>query len=204
MRWRTGAATAFLAVFGAVAGARAQRPWYLSDSIGGYFRRSDQVDRQFFNSADPQAPASGVNGREFVPGVVGSGAVGYRLNPHLRIEAEVNFAEYTGAGIFPQTSALGFPQLDGQAFNHTSGDKFTRVGGEVNIFYDFSRMGTVTPYLGVGGGSVSGRTEAGLFADGAASTFSTPSSSMTSGMAMAEAGLSIAVAPHLSLVPAYR
>ncbi len=132
-------------------------------------------------------------------------ALGYRLNSHIRFEGEFDYTEYTGSAIHPLTSAVGYPEENGQAFSHTSGDNFSRYGATANVFYDFSPIAArFTPYVGAGVGAVRTQTNSGLFTNASGFTFGTAGGSSTQGLAMAEGGINVAVAPHLSLVPAYR
>jgi opacity protein-like surface antigen len=204
MRLWLSAAVAIAAGFGATAACRAESPWDVSGSIGGVFRPSDQVNTQFFHAATPSITVPGTNRRDFDPGVAIDAALGYRLSPHIRIEGEISYAGYAVDKIFPQTFAPGFPALNGQAFDKTSGAGVSREGGAANIFYDFSPIARVTPYVGIGAGASFAHANTGVFADAGGASFRTPGVSAAVGTAMVEGGLSIPLWPHLALVPAYR
>jgi opacity protein-like surface antigen len=199
------AAAAMAVGLGFTASAQAESPFYVSGGIGGYFRQSDDVDVKVFHENTPTLTSPGSNKRDFSPGILVNGAMGYRLNSHIRFEGEFGYADYTGSNIHPFTSAAGFPELNGQGFSHTSGDTFSRYSATANVFYDFSPIATrFTPYVGAGVGAAWDHNSAGLFTNASGLTYRNPSASSTEGLAMAEGGINIAVAPHLSLVPAYR
>ena len=199
-RWLSAAAMA--AGLGAASAARADSPWYVSADIDRVFRPSDQVAAQFFHPATPSVTVPGTNGRDYDPGVGIAAALGYRLNAHIRIEGEISDAVYQVDKVFPR--APGFPALNGQAFDRTSGAGVSRAGGAANLFYDFSPIARVTPFVGIGAGASYGHADAGVFADAAGASFKSPGISAAVGTAMAEGGLSIPLGPHLALTPAYR
>jgi opacity protein-like surface antigen len=199
------AAMSIAAGLGVGVQARAQSPFYVSGSVGGYFRQSDDVSQVFHHVDQPTSAAPGTNKRDFSPGVEVNAALGYHLTSHIRVEAEFNYTGYTGSAVHPLTSAAGFSELHGQAFDHNSGDDFSRIGGTANAFYDFSPIAALyTPYVGAGVGVVRDHASTGVFTDSVGHIFNTSGGSSTEGLAMVEAGVSIAIAPHLSLVPAYR
>jgi opacity protein-like surface antigen len=204
MRFLLSAAVAIAAGFGAAAAARADSPWYVSGGVDGVFRPSDQVGDQFFHASTPSVTVPGTVRRDFDPGVAVDAAIGYRLSPRLRVEGEISYADDRLSQIFPRTAAPGFPALNGQAFDRTAGAGVSRVGGAANLFYDFSPIARITPYVGIGAGASVARVGAGVFTDAGGAPFRTPDASATVGQAMVEGGLSIPLAPHLILAPAYR
>jgi len=189
----------------AATSARAESPFYVSGSVGGYFRESDSGSDQFFHRDAPTVVVDGTDRRGFDPGVVGAVAVGYRLIPHVRIEGELGFSTETGSTLNPDTTAPGFAALNGQTFKHASGDRFTRFTGEANVFYDFSPFaGRFTPYVGAGVGGSANHQTAGEFIASGGTVFHSGSGSSTEGFAMVEGGVSIPLTCNLSIVPAYR
>jgi hypothetical protein len=95
--------------------AWADSPWYVSGSVGGYFREADSTSTSFFKVANPSVTAPGSVPRSFDPGVVGNVAVGYDLLPNVRVEAEFGYADYTGSALNPVTYNPNFPRLNGSA-----------------------------------------------------------------------------------------
>ncbi len=185
--------------------ARAEAPFYVSGDIGGYFRDSDSGADTFHHSATPTTLVPGTDKRGFDDGEVGYLALGYRVAPHIRVEGELGYASYTGSTLNPFTAVLGYPELNGQTFRRTSGDRFSRYTGTANVFYDFSPYaGRFTPYVGGGMGVSANHQSYGVFTAADGTPFRSSGGSSTQGLGMVEAGVSIALTPQLSLVPAYR
>lgn len=190
----------------AVAGvaAAADGPYYLSGSFGGYFRQSDQINATLFSAPIPIVTAPGTVGRTYDPGLVINLAAGYRLTSHLRVEAELGYAAYSGSTLKPATLQPSLLSYQGQTFNHVSGDDLSRLTGTLNGFYDFSPVRGVTPYVGAGFGDSANHQSSGLFREADGGRFADKGGSATHGLALLEAGFSIPLSRNLYLVPAYR
>jgi opacity protein-like surface antigen len=186
--------------------AEAQSPWYLEGSVGGYFRDAQSGPSTFSHTATPTATVPGTLRQTFDSGIIGNIGLGYRLTPHLRVEGEIGDFGYTTRTVNPNTTAAGFPELNGQTFTHQSGAQWSRYTGTVNAFYDFSPIAKqFTPYVGGGIGASADHRTAGSFINAAGQHFSSSTSgSSTEGLGFLEAGVSIAIAPHWAIVPAYR
>jgi len=205
MRLSVGVMVECAAALMAGAAARAQSPFYVSGDVGGYFRESESGADQFHHSDAPTVIVGGTDRRAFDDGVIGHLALGYRLAPHIRVEAEFGYITYTGSTLNPQTSAPGFAALNGQTFHRTSGDRFTRYTGTANVFYDFSPLaGRFTPYVGGGIGASADHQSFGVFAAADGTPFRSSGGSSTQSLGLVEAGVAIALTPRLSIVPAYR
>jgi hypothetical protein len=206
MRWMAPAVVALAAASLWTVKAEAQSPWYVEGSVGGYFRDSQSVSSAFFNEATPTVTVPGTLGQNFDTGILGNIGLGYRVAPHVRLEAEFGYVDYDTHTLTPTTAAAGFSEFNGQSYTRRSGADWSRYSGTVNAFYDFSPIAAqFTPYLGVGVGASSDRHTAGSFVSAAGQTFTgSKGSSSTDGLGFVEAGFSVPVAAHWAIVPAYR
>ncbi len=195
-----------IGVLASASAALADSPWYVSGSVGGYFRQDFSGADNFFHSATPTVTVPGTDRISYSPGVVGNIAVGYHLTPHIRVEGELGYVSYDASALHPYTTAAGFSDLNGQAFKHQSGDTYSRFTGSANAFYDFSAIaGRFTPYVGAGVGGSANHKSAGRFEASSGAIFTSGvGATATEGLAMVEGGVAIAVTRHLSLVPGYR
>ncbi len=191
---------------GAAAPALAQGPWYVSGSLGGYFRDEAGGPDTFFHSNAPDVRVSGTDRIGFDhSALTGNVAVGRRFFGRFRVEGELGYTRYAAETLNPSTSAAGFPDLNGQTFKRQGGDDYTRFTGEVNGFYDIATVaGRYTPYVGAGVGGSDNHQSQGFFEASDGTPFNVGGGSSTQGFAMAEGGLAIALTPQISLVPAYR
>lgn len=110
-------------------------------------------------------------------GVSVSGALGYPFSPVFRVEAELGYANTR----FRSASVAGL--------NVALSGNVDLVAGYVGAYVDAPLSGPVRPYVGGGLGFVTASASGG---------------SETSFSMFGEAGLSIAVAPRLSVVPSVR
>jgi opacity protein-like surface antigen len=215
------------------ASAHAQSRWYISGDLGGYFREDGDGSETFSklvaspatstttvtknpdgsitavtSEKPPQPPhlvkAQGTAKSAYDPGLVGHVALGYRLTSHLRVEAELGGTGYDRSKISPYTADLNFPELNGSALSRRSGGSFQRFTGEMNAFYDFAPLGRLaTPYAGFGLGGWAAGSSTGVYA-GPTGSFTQSGGHSTSAFAMVEAGVSLRLSRHWSVVPAYR
>lgn len=205
MRWVASASAGLVAALFSTLNARAESPWYLEGSLGGYVRDEKSGADTFHHDATPTVNVPGVDTLKFNPGLMANIGVGYRLTPHIRLEAEAGYTTYTGHTLNPYTAALGFPALNGQTFTRASGDRWSRYTGTVNAFYDFAPVaGRFTPYVGGGVGASSNHRTNGIYKDAAGQVFTASGGGSTQGLGMVEGGVSIALSPHWAVVPAYR
>ena len=205
MRWIVSASAGLVAALFSTLNAKAESPWYLEGSLGGYFRDSKSGSETFHRNSIPSVNVSGVATLKFHPGLITNIGVGYRFTSHFRLEAEASYFAYTGDTLSPFTSIAGFPALNGQTFAHQSGDRWSRYAGTVNAFYDFAAIaGRFTPYVGGGVGASADRRTNGLYRSATGQTFTTTGGTSTEGLGLVEGGVSIALSPHWSVVPAYR
>lgn len=186
--------------------AEAQSPWYVEGSVGGYFRDAQSSSEAFFHEATPTTTVPGTIKQTFSPGIIGDIGLGYRVSPHIRLEAEVGYFGYDTHAVNPSTAAAGFPELNGQTYTRQSGAEWSRYSGTVNAFYDFSPIAKrFTPYVGGGVGASADHRTTGLFTNATGQTFSgSPGGSSSEGLGFLEAGVAIAIAPHWAIVPSYR
>jgi opacity protein-like surface antigen len=181
------------------AAAHAEGPWYVSGSVGGYFRQSDSGTVTITNRI---TTAPGTITDSFDPGIIANVAIGYRLPARFRVELEAGYAEYQTASVNPDS--VPFPTLRGQDFNRQSGGQNTRYMGTVNVFYDVPISGPFVPYLGGGIGGSHGELTRTVFADANGNRFDEGGGQSTRGVALVEAGITISLRPALAVVPAYR
>lgn len=205
MRWLVSTAVGLAAALMWTMNAEADSPWYLEGSLGGYVRDSFSSPVTFRHTPGPSVTAPGVNTFKVNPGLIANVGLGYRVAPHVRLEAEVGYTTYTGDTLNPYTTAPGFPALNGQTFTRQSGDRWSRYSGTVNAFYDFIPIaGRFTPYVGGGVGAAAGHRTKGVYKDAAGQPFGSGGGSSTQGFGLLEGGVAIALSPHWALVPAYR
>jgi opacity protein-like surface antigen len=190
---------AAVAGLGLAPAAHAQSPWYVSGSLGGYFREDESGPETITNHV---VTGPGTATDTFDPGFMANLAVGYRLPLNFRIEVEAGYANYTTATTNPQ-SAL-FPTLRGQQFTRRTGGGHTISMGTLNLFYDLPIPGRFVPYIGGGLGGAHTDSQHTKFLDASGDGFTEAGGESTRGVALVEGGLNIAVAPKLTLVPAYR
>lgn len=130
-----------------------------------------------------------------------NGALGYRFGNGFRVEGEIGYAR---ASIDRIMTTFGTPAR----FSGVSANLYSAT---VNAFYDINVNGWLRPYVGAGIGFVHARVTDGTVSGNAGVGGSTPpasipvsGSSETDLTALAEVGISIALAPRWELVPAYR
>jgi opacity protein-like surface antigen len=196
-------AAAFAVGVSFASAAEADSPWYVSGDFGGYFRMEDSWKTTIFKIADPSVKASGVQTRAYNPGLTGHLALGYRLNPHWRFEAELGEAVYSGSKVFPYTTDPNFPRLNGSAWVSSSGQTLQRFSGALNAYYDFRPWRGVTPYVGAGLGAWAERSATTDYMQSGV-PFLSKGGAGVAGFGQVEAGVSLKLAPHWSVVPAYR
>src|ERR1700741_5165373 len=88
-------------VLSAAVSARADEPWYVSGSVGGYFREANSGSDTFFHSDNPSFKVPGSNRFSYDSNVIGNLAVGYTVLPQVRLEAEIGYVDYTGDTLNP-------------------------------------------------------------------------------------------------------
>jgi opacity protein-like surface antigen len=181
------------------AAAHAEGPWYLSGSVGGYFRESDSGPVTITNHI---ITAPGTLKDSFDPGIIANLALGYRLPARFRVELEAGYAEYRTSTVNPNSTP--FPTLRGQDFNRQSGGQNSRYMGTINVFYDLPIAGPFVPYVGGGLGGEHGELTRAVFADANGNRFDEPGGQSTRGVAVIEGGVTITLSPVLAIVPAYR
>jgi opacity protein-like surface antigen len=184
--------------------AQAQSPWYVTGAVGGYEHDKTEGAQTFFKDADPSVTTKGTESRTFKPGILAEVGVGYHVSSQWRVEADFDYAGFTGNTLTPSTTDLNFPRLNG-AFTRQSGANNTRFMGSVIAFYDFlPAAARFNPYVGLGLGAESAHDGAGVYVNAAGVPFSGSGDSSSEGYGLAEVGVSIALTSRLSLVPAYR
>lgn len=179
--------------------ARAESPWYVSGSLGGYFREDSSGVETITNHV---ITAPGIVTDTFDPGILANAALGYRLPAGFRLEAEAGYASYQAATTNPNSAP--FPTLRGQQFNRQTGGGRTVFMGTLNVFYDLPFTGRFVPYLGGGLGGAHTEAQHTRFVDSEGNGFTESSGEATRGVALVEGGVNISLSSHLALVPAYR
>jgi len=182
-----------------VPAARAQSRWYVSGSLGTYFRENESGPEGITNHV---VTGPGTATDTFDPGLLANLAVGYRLGAGLRLEAEAGYAQYQTATTNPQSAF--FPPLKGQQFTRETGGGHTILMGTLNLFYDLPVPGRFVPYIGGGLGGAHTETQHSRFLDASGNGFLEGGGESTRGVALVEGGLNIALGAHAALVPAYR
>jgi len=191
-------------VLSIAAPARADGPWYVSGSVGGYFRESNSGTTSFFHSDDPTFRVPGTESLSYNPSVIGNVAVGYALMPQIRVEAEIGYTDYTGNTLNPLTHNPKFPRLNGSTFTHLNGDDYRRFMGTANVFYDFLPMAGFTPYIGGGIGASANKKSFGQFVGPTGSRFNSSGGSSAEGLALLEAGAAYPLTDNLAITASYR
>ena len=182
--------------------AHAQSPWYVSGSIGGYWREDQGGPTRFTNGV---ITGPGKQTESFDPGPTASAAIGYKLPFRLRLEAEASYIHYTADHVNPLSAT--FPTLNGRAFNLQSGGDYDRYMATANLFYDLpiTIAGRIVPYIGGGMGYVHAHQADSKFVSAAGSLFTMHTQSNNShAVALIEGGLTIPLGGAWALVPAYR
>ncbi|MGH7001166.1 MAG: outer membrane protein [Stellaceae bacterium] len=192
-------AVSVAATLAALTSAQAEGPWYVSGSVGGYFRE-EATGTETFKSGGVLAP--GATAETFDPGIIANLALGHQLPARFRIEAELGYAHYDDQKLNLSNNA--FPALNGD-FNPRSGADRSRYMGSINLFYDLPDIGRFVPYIGAGLGGAHGEASRGTFIGDNGVTFTQRfATNFTAGMALAEGGISINIDKNLAVVPAYR
>jgi len=185
--------------------ALAASPWYISGSVGGYFREGDTQSGNYYKILDPSITTTATNSFSFDPGVILNAAVGYKLSSRFRVEAEIGYTNFTADNLRPFSENPNFPGLKGQIYSRENGFDFSRFSGTVNAFYDFAPIASrFTPYVGVGIGGTANHKSAGAFANADGNTFRFSSASGSDASGLLEGGVNIALSRHWSIAPAYR
>ena len=224
--------TSLIAVTGALSAHSAlARGFYVSGSLDGVFRQdtSEIVNE----AADPfgnraPVPYQVKEENHYEAGGEVDAAGGYRFGlgrfGTLRVEGEFSFRDfrvkdYTLQSLPGQVYGTDFHST----YSTTKGLYEERYAETANAFYDLPTFGFATPYIGAGVGyqeSVrtpgdrlqqyqdtrysTGSIFGPVSATSGSRTLHAASSSTNDGTWLAEAGMSLRMTPHLSLVPSYR
>ncbi len=157
----------------------------------------------FFNGLGVYGP--GTNTSSYNPGGVINTAVGYRLPLGFRAEVELGCSHFNIATIDLLSTNGVFPKLNGSRLSNPSGGSYDRFTAMTNLFYDLPvTFAGITPYLGGGVGCFHGTSTDAAFGTSGGSTFTIRGASGENAVIMGEIGMSYALMPRLSLVPAYR
>lgn len=184
---------------GAIAGeARAAGPWYVAGSIGGYFRE-DATGSTTITNGVTTAPAEVA--RSFDPGALLNATVGYRFPVRLRAEIEFGYAQYGADSITPMVPP--FPALNGVTFSHPVGSNLHRLMGTANLFYDLPVAGRFVPYVGGGLGVMHVQPVTIAFQSASGTRFTSRLGGGDKGVALLEAGVTVALTDAIAVVPAY-
>jgi opacity protein-like surface antigen len=192
-----------LLVLLSVAPGRAEGPWYVSGSAGGYQREAEGGPTTI-TSLSSGFSAPGTEHVTFETGYVLALGVGYRLPFGFRIEGEFAYASYQTSQASPVSTPFG---LDGRAFNRASDVSHDRYLMTLNGYYDLPlpEIAPVMPYVGLGmGATVNDNPQRTVFRDAAGGRFTLSSSPTSGGIVQVEAGFGIALSDSVSIVPAYR
>ena len=107
---RPGGARVGLAV--ASPGLAQEGPWYVSGSLGGYFRQAVSGPDSFYHGDDPADRVGGTDRIDFDhSALTGAVALGRRFAGRFRVEAELGYTRYGADTLRPFTAAPGFPAL---------------------------------------------------------------------------------------------
>jgi hypothetical protein len=197
------AGVACLLVFGST--ARAENAWYVSGSVGGHFEEDANGPETFFKTSNRSITATGTNRTDYDPGAGVNAAIGYRLSKHFRLEAELGYAEYSVSNAHPFTTDPNFPRLNGATFSRRSGGGVSLVTSTINAFVDINPLvGRYTPYFGAGAGEAYDDASTSHLASRTGVPFTGVGGHYTTGVAFAEAGVSVPLGKRLIISPAYR
>jgi opacity protein-like surface antigen len=179
--------------------ARAQSPWYVSGSLGGYFRENwiGVVGIEKGATID-----QGITSTSYDPGLSASLALGYKLPHGFRVEVEGGYIDYQTSRVSIDRSS--FANLNGQTFNRTSGGDNERWLGTINLFYDLPVSGGLVPYIGGGLGIAQANSVVTHYVDASGTLFTGTVRLADKAVGFLEAGLNIGVGGGFTVVPAYR
>lgn len=196
----------YLSVVSALAGltitsaSQAQSAWYISGSAGASFF-PDQTDNITLRSAGISAPATST--RSFSPGVALDAAVGYHLPMGFRIEGEFGYLNSSRDSTAIHTSNPAQSVVNGIKFTSPSGGAINYFTATANIFYDIPvNFAGMAPYVGAGAGYY--HVSADTVVYDAPFRLTGGGSNESNAVVLAEAGVTIPLAPNLKLLPAYR
>jgi opacity protein-like surface antigen len=204
MNVRTSVLAGMAIALSATVPALADGPWYVSGSVGGYFREANSGSDSFFHSDNPSFRVPGSDHFTYDPGVIGNLAVGYTVLPQVRVEAEIGYVDYTRDTLNPLTHNPNFPHLNGSTYTRVYGDDYSRFMGSVNAFYDFVPLAGFTPYIGAGIGASANNKSFGVSVGPGGSRFSSSGGSGTEGLVLVEGGVSYPLSNDLSVTASYR
>jgi opacity protein-like surface antigen len=191
-----------LGIISTVHAAVAQSPWYVSGSAGVLQRSDTDFSITISNYSGLTGPDK--DSTSFNPGPIINLAIGYRLLLGFRLEGELGYRNFSVSSISPLSTDVIFPNLVGNRLTAQSGGERNSYTATVNGFYDFPVGGPFVPYAGAGVGIVYGVDQSGLFAGPGVPRFVRNGSSGTAAIVLAEVGVTIAIGPTWSIVPAYR
>jgi opacity protein-like surface antigen len=132
------------------------------------------------------------------------GTLGYRFNPHLRVEVGISYARFQAASLKLNAHSANFPRLDGEALIQQSGAQSSRLIETVDVVYDFPSLSGATPFVSLGAGAVDGWTSQGIFLEANGGQFNQAGGHGWRGAALAGAGVTFPLSAHWSLTPNYR
>jgi opacity protein-like surface antigen len=199
MLCRVAVAALVAGVAGFAAGAQAAGPWYVSGSVGGYFREDATATTTISNGV---TTAPGESARTFDPGIILNLAVGYRLPARLRAEVELGYADYGADSVTPMVAA--FPTINGVTFGQGSGSNLHRYLATANLFYDLPVEGRFVPYVGGGLGVIHVQAATITYTSAAGGRFTSRLAAGDKAVALLEGGVTIVVTDAIAVVPAYR
>ena len=184
-------------------GAAAQSNWYIGASASAAFVADVSRSTTLFNGSGRQGP--GTNTTTFNPGEAIDVALGYRLPFSFRIEADFGYTHYKVDTIDPLSTNGAFPRLNGMRLSNASGGDRNRFTEVVNLFYDLPiSYAGLTPYIGGGAGYFHGWATDAVFRTSGGTRFTQRGATGGAALVLGEIGVSCALTPKLSLVPAYR
>lgn len=181
--------------------ARAQSAWYISGSAGGAFF-PDQTASVTLRGAGTTGPATSM--RSFDPGIALDAAVGYHLPMGFRIEGEFGYIHSSRDSTTISTSnPLQAATFNGTRFTSPDGGAMNFFTATANIFYDIPvHVAGIAPYVGAGFGYYHASIDTVTY--NIPFRFTGSGSEVSNAVILAEAGVTVPLAPSLTLVPAYR
>ncbi|MDB5407248.1 MAG: porin family protein [Rhodospirillales bacterium] len=175
---KTSCLAAAVLVSGALVSAPVSAQMYASGSLG------------LFSPNDSTARGNGFSGSaQLDNGIDAAAALGFRFTPNIRAEGEFGYAH----------TRLNKITVNGVGSAAVTGGDVDLYTFTANAYYDFTNSSIYTPYLGGGLGLAHQE-----LSSGSAAGVSFTSGSSNNFMWQLEAGVSIAISPSLSVVPAYR
>ncbi|HVY15262.1 MAG TPA: outer membrane beta-barrel protein [Rhodopila sp.] len=201
MRFTLAAMTAATGIVAAAGQAHAQSGWYISGSAGALFTTDTTAPGTIYSSSGLHA--SDTTTSSYNPGFTLGAAIGHRLPLGFRAELELGYLHNSLDTRTLHTAGTVFSALNGTKLTSPDGGDRNRFTVTANLFYDLPvSFAGVTPYVGAGVGYY--HLDVGDAHFATPILFTAKGYDTSNAVILAEVGVTAAIAPGLSVVPAYR